>query len=118
MKKLNSVIYNKLLIQAQEAKTQNLTKLASSIVGALGPMTEDENVAYDYQQLQDDVYQEMWKLATHVIKYYDVKSADANKVNDRLESLASRFIEELEESLGVEDMIVGPLETTIPGESK
>ena len=35
MKKLNLVPYHKLLLQAQEAKTQNLTKLASGIVNAL-----------------------------------------------------------------------------------
>jgi hypothetical protein len=118
MRKLNSVVYHKLLIQANEAKTQNLTKLASGIVGALGPAIEDERVQYNYQQLQNEVYEGMWKLATHVIKYHDVESADAGKIHDRLEALADKFIEELEQSLGVEDVVAGPLEPALPGESK
>lgn len=118
MKKLNSVIYNKLLLQSQEAKTQDLTKLASGIIGALGPVVEDERVQYSHQQLQNEIYDGMWKLATHVIKYHDVESADVSKIHDRLEALADRFIEELEQSLGVDDVIVGALEPKLPGESK
>lgn len=116
MKKLNSVVYHKLLLQAQEAKTQNLTKLASGIVNALGPLVEDEHVQYDRQQLQSEVYEGMWKLATHVIKYYDVKSADAGKIHDSLESLADKFVAELEQSLGVEDVVDGPLEPKLFGQ--
>lgn len=118
MRKLNSVIYQKLLIQANEAKTQQLTKLAFGIVGALGPMAEDEHVQYEYKQLQNEVYEGMWRLATHVIKYHDVESADAGKIHDRLEVLADKFIEELEQSLGVEDVIAGPLEPKLFGEKR
>jgi hypothetical protein len=118
MKKLNSVVYHKLLLQAQEAKTQNFTKLASGIVNALGPLVEDEHVQYNRQQLHDEIYEGMWKLATHVIKYYDVESADAGKIHDRLEALADKFVEELEHSLSVEDVVDGPLEPKLPGESK
>lgn len=118
MKKLNSVVYHKLLLQAQEAKTQNLTKLASGIISALGPVVEDEHVQYDRQQLQNEVYDGMWKLATHVIKYHDVDSADAGKIHDSLEALANKFIEELEQSLGVENVIAGPLEPILPGEKR
>lgn len=118
MKKLNSIIYNKLFIQAQEAKTQGLDKLASGIMSALGPVPEDENVQYDFHQVKSEVYDGMWKLATHIIKYYDVESADAGKLHNSLEALADRFVEELEKSLGVEDVIVGPLEPALPGEVK
>jgi hypothetical protein len=116
MKKLNSVIYNKLLLQAKEAKSQEMTKLSSAVMSALGPMPEDEPVEYNYQQLKGELYDGMWKLATHVIKYYDVKSADVNQIHDRLETLADQFLEELETSLGVEDVVAGPLESPLPGE--
>lgn len=118
MRKLNSTVYHKLLIQAHEAKAHNLTKLAYGIMNAVGPIPEDEHVQYDRQQLHDEVYEGMWKLATHVIKYYDVGSADAGKIHDRLESLAEKFVEELEQSLGVEDVVAGPLEPNLPGETK
>lgn len=118
MRKINSTVYHKLLLQAREAKIQNLTKLASGIINAVGPMPEDEHVQYDRQQLHDEVYEGMWKLAINVIKYYDVKSADASKIHDRLEALADKFVEEVEQSLGVEDVVAGPLEPNLPGENK
>lgn len=111
-------MYHKLIIQANEAKVRGLTKLASAIFNAVGAVPEDENVHYNYQQLENDIYQGMWRLATHVIKYYDVDSADAGKVNDRIEVLAGKFLQDLETSLGVDGVISGPLETKLPGENK
>lgn len=116
MRKLNSIIYNKLLLQSQEAKAQNLTKLASGVISALGPVVEDEHVQYGHQQLQDEIYDGLWKLATHVIKYHDVESADASKIHDRLEALADKFIEEIEQSLDVEGVVAGPLEPKLFGQ--
>jgi hypothetical protein len=118
MKKLNAVVYHKLLLQAREAKTQEMDKLASAVVDALGPMTEDEPVEYNREQLKAELYNGMWKLATHVIKYHDVDSADIVKIHDRLESLADKFLDEVETSLGVDDVVAGPLESLLPGESK
>jgi len=117
MKKLNSTVYNKLYLQGEEAKEQGMTKLASGIFNAIGPTPEDEtNQEYNYDQLRNDVYQEMWKLATHVMKYHDLESADAEKVHDRLESLARQFVDEIEDTLGVDNSTVGPLESKVPGE--
>lgn len=118
MKKLNETVYHKLLLQAQEAKMQGLNKLASGVVNALGPITEDENVKYSYHQLEDDIYEGLWKLATNVVKYYDVESVDAGKIHDSLEALANTFLSEVENSLGVEEVVAGPLEPTLPGETK
>lgn len=102
MKKLNSVVYHKLLLQAQEAKLQKLTKLSNAVLAAVGPVPEDENVSYQYAELQEEVYQGLWKLATNVIKYYDVNSVDVSKVHTQLEALANRFIEEVEKSIDME----------------
>lgn len=118
MKKLNKVMYGKLYLQAEEAKVQDLTKLASGIFNAIGPTPEDEQITYDYAQLQEDVYQGMWKIATDVLKYHNLESADAEKIHEKLESLASHFVEELESALDVANETVGPLETKLPGESE
>lgn len=118
MRKLNSIIYNKLLLQAREAKTQEMNKLSSAVMGAIGPVPEDESVHYDREQLKDELYNGMWKLATHVIKYHDVHGADVLKLHDRLEALADKFLDEVETSLDVDDVVAGPLETPLPGESK
>lgn len=118
MKKLNSVVYNKLLLQAEEAKDQDMVKLASGIVGAIGPQPENIKVSYNFNELQGDMYQGLWKLAACVIKYHDLESVDAEKMHEVLESLASKIIMDVETSLGVDDTMVGPLEDDLPGQSK
>jgi hypothetical protein len=118
MKKLNAVIYHKLLLQAEEAKEQKLTKLASGVLNALGPYPEEETVQYASSDMEEDVHRGLWSLATCVLKYHDVSSVDAEKLDEVIESLASKFINELEDSLGIEGSRIGPLEPAVPGESK
>jgi hypothetical protein len=118
MKKLNSVVYNKLLLQAHEAKEQGLKKLAQGILGALTPAPEDEKVSYGSGDLNNDIYHGLWALSTNVIKYYDLQSVDAEKVNEIIEIFAEKFISDLETSLGVDSGTVGPLEPKLPGENK
>ena len=116
MKKLNEIVYNKLLLQAEEAKEQGFVKLASGVFGSLGPVPEDEACKYNSEQLGEDVYNGLWKLAACVIKYHDTDSVDAQKVHEVLEMLASKLIEQIETSLGIDNAKVGPLEEKIPGE--
>lgn len=116
MKKLNEIVYRRLLLQAEEAKERGLHKLANGVLNSLGPMPEDEEVKYSYGELQDDIYKGMWKLAMHVIKYHDVDSVDAERMNEALETLASQLIDNLEEALAVDS--VGPLDPKVPGESE
>jgi exoribonuclease R len=118
MKKLNSIVYEKLILQAEEAKEQNMTKLSSAILGSLTASPETENVTYSSGELNIDVYQDLWKTATNVIKYYNLESVDAEKVNETIEILANKFITELESTLGVPEGSIGPLEEKLPGESK
>lgn len=118
MKKLNSTVYHKLFLQAEEAKDRNMTKLASGILTAIGPIPEDEQVTYNFAELQQDVYRGLWKLAMCVAKYHDVDSIDAEKVHDVLESFSSGLIEDVERSLHIDNTRVGPLETKVPGETE
>jgi len=118
MKKLNETIYQKLLLQAEEAKHQGMNKLASGILNAIGPHPEEDVSEYAYTALGEDVHKEMWKLATNVINYYGVESIDAERLNTVIESLAEKFVNELEVSFGVDSLVKGPLEPKLPGESK
>lgn len=117
MKKLNSIIYQKLLLQAEEAKDQNLTKLASNIMGAL-ELDPEDNVNYASTELINDIHNGLWKLSTCVLKYNNLSSVDAEKLDDILEVLAYKFVNEIEESLGVDKLKPGTLEPLVPGESK
>ena len=114
--KLNSTIYDKLILQANEAKEQGLTKIAAGILGAVGSVPEDEQVSYAYDELKEDLYEGMWKSAANVLKYYDLNSVDAGKLSDTLESLAERFLDEVEKTLDIGDNQVGPLEEKVPGQ--
>lgn len=118
VKKLNSVIYNKLLAQAEEAKTQGLTKLASGILEAIGSHPNDERSEYTYKQLRDDVHKDLWKVATRLLHYYDVNSLDAEKLDAEILVWAAKMVDGLEDSLGVDSVLVGPLEPKVPGQDK
>lgn len=116
MKKLNSTIYNKLLLQAEEAKDLNMVKLATGILNSIGSMPEEDKMSYNYNELEDDVYQGLWKLASCVIKYHDLESVDAEKVHEVLEIFASKLIENIEQSLSIDNTQIGPLETKVAGQ--
>lgn len=116
MKKLNGVVYNKLLLQADEASDQEMHKLAKAVKGSLTANPEDEEVNYALGEMNNDVYSGLWKLATCVMKYYNVESADVQKINEAIESLASRFVSEVETSLNIAEGTVGPLEPKLPGQ--
>jgi hypothetical protein len=73
MKRLNSVIYNKLMVQAEEAKIQGMEKLAHNILGAICGSPDDEAIQYSIGEMQEEVHHELWKLASHILKYYDTK---------------------------------------------
>ena len=118
MDKLDSVIYNKLLIQAHEAKDQGRVKLADAIFEAIGSESRVESEQYAYSDLQNDIHQDLWKVATRIINYYGLNSADATKIDEAIIHWASRTIDELENTLDVSDIIQGPLEPKVPGETK
>lgn len=116
--KLNETLYNKLLIQAQEAKEQGLTKLASGVLDAIGPCPEDEAKEYYYEDVKESIYNDLWKSAAKLMTYYDLNSAQIEKLGETIDYCTSTVIGELERTLGVEDMVKGPFEPTIPGEDK
>jgi hypothetical protein len=116
--KINSVIYKKLLAQAEEAKDQGLVSLAEGILSAIGSYPDEEKEEYTYSKMKNDIYQDMWKMATRLMYYYDIESADAVKLNESLVTLCSEVIDDLEETLKVNSVIKGPLELKLPGEDQ
>lgn len=118
MKKLNKTVYEKLILQAEEAKEQNMIKLANAILSSLTSTPETENVSYCIAELNRDVYHDLWKTATNILKYYDLDSVDAEKIDETIEIFASKFISELEHTLSIPEGTIGPLEDKLPGQSK
>jgi len=118
MTKLNSVIHRKLLAQAEEAREKKMTKLAECIESSIGQEAAEESEEYPYTQLREDIHLDLWKSAARLMAYYDMESADAEKVNEAIVHLASKVLDELESTLGVDSIVIGPLEPKVPGENK
>jgi len=118
MKKLNKIIYNKLILQAEEAKDKGMTKLASNIFNSIGPIPEDDSelIEYNQAQLEKDIELDLWKIATNFLKYHDLKSVDAEKLNESIQILAEEFNKELKSCLKIKDKAIGPFEKKLPGE--
>lgn len=116
MNKLNGVIYQKLLLQAQEAKLREMKKLSNAILSGLGPTSAEEKVTYSSKDLEEDVYKGLWKLAFDVIGYHDLESADIEKIDKIISFASENFIKEVEKVLDVDGKI-GPNEPKLPGQS-
>lgn len=116
--KLNKTIYNKLLLQAEEAREQGMEKLAHSILNSIGSYPEEGPSSYSYLDLKEEIHNDLWKIATKMASYYDLDSTDAIAINTAIESIASNMIEDLENTLGVQDKVTGPKEPLLPGEDK
>jgi hypothetical protein len=114
--KINPIIYKKLVAQAEEAKNQQMVKLANGILSAVGPDPDEERLPYSYSQLKDDLYNDMWKVATRLINYHDLKSIDAEKLHSELESCAGAILDELESALGLSNVIKTAMEPELFGE--
>ncbi len=104
MKKLNAVIYNKLLAQAEEAKEQGMIKLSNDVLLAIGSLPNEEESKYSYGELKDDLQTNLWKMATCLIHYYDLESLDASKLNDTIIHLASNVLSTLEDELQLDPL--------------
>jgi hypothetical protein len=118
MTKLNIIMYRKLFAQAEEAREQGLIKLADSIVDAIGLEPEEELKEYSYGQFQDDVHKDLWKLATRIMTYYDIESADVSKIDGAILAWASKVTDDLESILDIDSSLNGALDPIVPGEDK
>jgi hypothetical protein len=117
MKKLTAVMYNKLLLQAEEAKEQGMSKLANSILEAIGPYPAEEVEEYTFAELENDFHKGLWKLASQLMVYYGVQSADAEKVDAIVTAHADKMIDDLEDEFKLFGS-VGVSEPSLPGEEK
>ena len=98
MKKVGSTLYNKLLLQAQEANDIGYEKLGQAINEAIGSVP-DESLEYSYEELSDDMYKEMWKITASICNYYNVTSLDAKALDPFMEDLSKEIIAKLEGKL-------------------
>lgn len=116
MIKLNKKIYDRLILQAEEAKELGLQKLADGIVSAMPPTPVDNEEKYNVSEaeLNDFVYKQLWKVALNIVSFYDAKSIDVEKISDTLNYLGEKIKNDIERSLGKYGCI-SDLEEPLPG---
>lgn len=90
---MKTIIYNKLLLQAEEAKLQGFDKLASGIYKAIESGPDDTDIEYSDEDLHKDVYNSLWKLVDNVLEHCKSESADSEKLDKLIDVFASDFIE-------------------------
>lgn len=117
MIKLNNIVYDKMQLQADEAKEQGMTKLGESVESAINDMrTLRKKSEYSHEEMNDNIHKNLWKIAATLVEYYNVDSIDIEKVDKTLVSWAERIVDDLEKTLQITNTIRGPLEPKLPGE--
>ena len=112
--KLNKNIKDRLILQAEEAAEQGLTKLAHRIINAI-ESDDNELENYSYSELKEEYYCNLWKMAKLHIAFYGIDNADVVKLDKTIVSWASKTIDELDAALEV-NSIKGINEPKLPGE--
>ncbi len=111
---LNEVLKNKLFLQAEEANEQGMTKLSQAITNAVDESSTDEK--YSYSQMNDEIHSDLWKVAARLMKYYNLHSVDAEQIDKVVLGWANKLVEDLELSLGVDEVVGSPTDIKLPGE--
>ena len=118
MNKLSNGVYKRLLAQAEEARDLKLTKLANSVLSAIGPSPCDEEaLIFSYAELEENVQRSLWKIAIDIVAYHDMPKADIQKVELAVNDLTNKVLSTIENSLNSLNK-VGPNEPDLPGEYK
>lgn len=99
MKKVNSSLYNKIILQAEEAKQLGMSKLASDALLSIGSFPEEEIEDYSHEEMTQDIHSDLWKSASKIFNYYNIKDLDIETFNKVVEACASDFISRMEKSL-------------------
>lgn len=118
MIKLNSTIHKRLIAQASEAKSLDLVDLADGVLGAIGPVSREENEEtpiFSHADLEQEAYNLLWKIAIATVSYHDLEHIDIQRINDILPKLVSKVLASVEEAIDREND-VGPFEMKLPGE--
>lgn len=118
MKKISQQLRDRMILQAQEAKEQGLTKLAeAAFVGVMMPGFGNETNSFNYDELTEVVQHSLWRAATQVAVYHDVFNVDIQKLEPIIKDAADRLIAEIKASYGVKEQF-GPFEEKVLGQKE
>src|SRR5580658_2582879 len=109
MTKLTKHAYNRLMLQAEEAKELGMKNLAGAVFDAIGAIPCEDTIVYGEEDLQADAYRALWKVAADIVAYHNAKSADIIVIDRIVNNMAHTVVTAIETELGV-DGNIGALE--------
>lgn len=112
---MDGVLKEKLMLQAEEAELQGMTKLATCISNAVSEEEGRELKSYSYKQLEEDIQKDVWKSAIKILSYYNPESIDASRLDEYITACAQTILDTIEENLDLSN-IRSRTETKVPGE--
>ena len=120
MQTIDKNLWNRLCAQAQEAKEQGLTKIATNLenqlteIGNNGKIRDEKTkFSYSNESFEHDVHQALWSIAIRAADFYQ-KSFDSKKIQTIIEKTATDLISDLRIEISPDG--VGANEPSIPGE--
>ena len=119
MKQISTHLRDKLLLQAQEAHQQGLTKLGEGVIAAVAtPFSPALEVSetFNYYELTEAVQYGLWLGAMQVANYHDLPNLDIQKMEPIIVEAAAQFIQQIERSYDVEEKL-GPFEEKVMGQT-
>ena len=118
MKKLSETLQNKLILQADEAKTIGSIKLGEAVYGAVvSKQVVQGNDTFNHDELENAVHSALWRAACEVAGYHDLQSIDIQKVDAVVVEASKKLVCELEKCLAVDGKF-GPHEELVLGQVK
>ncbi len=119
MRTVTENLKKRLIIQAEEAKVQGLTKIAShlNVQAERNPIRNDgDSYTYSNDDFQNDVENSIWGAVVRFADFHNV-SIDAIKAQDLVEKVAADLISELRVKTGAVHG-VGAYEPIVSGEER
>ncbi len=111
--KINKKLYDRLVLQAEEAEKLGMNKIASNVLETAEPFLENESIEYSYADLENDISKDIWKMATRLFNYYQINNIDIKEFNKIVEASAETLLDELEDALDVKEQLIGATEPKV-----
>ena len=117
MKKMGQQLKDRLVLQAQEAKTQGMEHLSDGIFRMImGVDIKETTNHFNYDELSKIVQQSLWEATGRIATYHDLPMVDVQRMMPLIAEAAEKFIREVERSYDVENKL-GPFEEDLPGQN-
>lgn len=108
MKIIKSTLYNRLLAQAEEARSLNMDNLSNNVLSAIGSIhrsdDEPQSEYYAYNDMKSDINSILWKAAVVAMSYYDVMHIDAQRLNERITNISDSLLNEIEDEIDAHNL--------------